>query len=71
MVIERRRYGFLVVDDMAVTDVIQLAGGNAGLDVGRDHLQDLGGEATGHSHLCYFVGCLDGNGHASTLSRWS
>ena len=43
MVIQRRRNGFLRVDDMVVADPVEFAGGYPWLHVGFDHLQDLGG----------------------------
>ncbi len=63
VVVEWRWNGLLHIDDIIVTQPIQLVGGDTGRDMGLDHLQHIGGEAAGHAHSFDFFGCLDCNGH--------
>ena len=43
MVIQRRRDGLLGIDYIFMADVVQLFGSDAGLDVGSNHMEDIGG----------------------------
>ena len=58
-VVQRRRDGLLHPDDVFVADPVQLVAGDAGADVGRDHLEHLGGQAAGDAHLLDLLGGLD------------
>ena len=62
-VVQRSGNRLLHVDDVVVTDVVQLVGGHAGLYVLFDHFQNFGGEATGHAHAGDVFSGLDGYAH--------
>ena len=57
-VVERRRDAVDLVDDVGMADPVEFLGGDAGLDVLPDHLEDAGGQATRHAHLGDLVGGL-------------
>ncbi|MCY1440507.1 hypothetical protein D9M71_567860 [compost metagenome] len=63
LVVERCRDRLLDVDDIVVAQAVELFGGDAGLDVLFDHLQDFGGQAAGDAHLFDVFGGFDGDGH--------
>ncbi|MNZ58540.1 hypothetical protein D3C78_765520 [compost metagenome] len=63
LVVERRRDRLLLVDDVVVAQAVELFGGDTGLDVLFDHLQDFGGQAAGDAHLFDVFGGFDGDGH--------
>jgi hypothetical protein len=63
LVVERRRDGLLLVDDIIVAQLVELAGGDPGLDVRPYHAQHLGGEPAGDAHFLDFRGGFDGDGH--------
>lgn len=69
IVIKRGGDGLLYIYDVVVTDLVQLASANAGLNVWANHLQDIGGQFTGHPHLRNIVGGFNMNRHLS-LSRF-
>ena len=46
---ERRRHR-LVVEDEVVAELVELAGRDAGLDVGGDEVERLGGQPAGPAH---------------------
>jgi hypothetical protein len=46
-----------------VAQVVQLAGGHAGLHVRGDEIEHLGGKATGDAHPLDLLGGLQNNGH--------
>ncbi|GAB2620402.1 hypothetical protein GCM10027191_15600 [Novilysobacter erysipheiresistens] len=53
---------------MVVTDAIELLGGHAGLHVGGDDLQDLGGQAAGDAHFLDVFGGFDLDSHAAIIA---
>jgi hypothetical protein len=58
-----RRHGLLRVDDEIVAPGVQLLGGDPRLDVFRDHVEDVCGEAAGHAHFLLIFRRLDGDVH--------
>ena len=62
-IIERCRDCLLLVNDVVVTNTVQLIGGYTGFYVGADHLQDLATEMSGDTHFVNFIGGFYGNGH--------
>ena len=54
-VIERCRNGFLRLRDVLVTDLIQFTGGDAGLDVGTNHVQHFGSQLSCKPHFFHFI----------------
>ena len=64
-VIERRGHGALHVDDVVVTDAVELGSRHARADVGRHDIEHLCGEAAGDAHGFDISGGFDGNGHGS------
>jgi hypothetical protein len=70
VVVQRCRDRLLHIDDVVMADAVELAGADAGLDMGRDHLQHFGGEAPGDAHLFDLVGALDqGRFHQHAATR--
>ena len=67
-VIERRRHHALLVDHEIVADVVELLGGNAGLDMRLDHAQHIGRKAAGDAHLVDFFGGFDRDTHKIQLA---
>ena len=57
-IVERRRHR-AVADDEVVAQPVQLAGGDAGLHVGRDEVERLGGEPAGLAHAVEGLGAVD------------
>ena len=55
--------GLLHIDDVVVTDLIQLAGANSRLNVWAYHFQDLGGQLAGYPHFHNVVSCFNLNRH--------
>src|SRR5690606_8276416 len=55
--------GFLHIDDMVVADLVEFGGGDAGLDVGADHVEHFGGHTASDAHFGEFVGGFDNYGH--------
>ncbi|WP_242495845.1 hypothetical protein [Salinicola tamaricis] len=55
-----------------MAQAVELAGGDAGDDVGGDHVEHGGGLTAGFAHFFDFVGCLAWNVHARPRSgvRW-
>ena len=68
VIVERRRGGAELVDDVVVAQLVQVACADAGFHVGGDHLQHTGGLAAGFAHLLDFFGRLDGYVHG--ISVW-
>ena len=68
-VVQRRRNRALHVDDVVVRQLVELVGGDAGLDVRREHVQHLGGQPAGHAHAFDVGGGLDGDRHGPELSH--
>ena len=64
-VVERGRHRALHVDHVVMAQRVQLVGGDAGLDVRRDEVEHLAGEAASHAHLFDFFRRLDGNRHVN------
>src|SRR5690606_13160854 len=62
-VVERRRDGLLVVDDIVVAQRIERFGRDAGLDVRRDEIEHVAGEPAGDPHLLDFLGGLGDGAH--------
>lgn len=50
VIVEWRRDSALNVDNVIMTDTINVTGGHAHLDTWRDHLKDLCSETTSHAH---------------------
>jgi hypothetical protein len=71
LVVQRRRDGLLLVDDVVVAEAVQFLGGDARLHVGGDHFQDLGRQAPGHAHFLDLFCGLDGHGHGMGLGSKS
>ena len=65
IIIQRSRDGLLYINDVAVADLVQLAGANSWLDVWANHFQDLGGQFAGYPHLRNVVGGFNMNRHLS------
>jgi hypothetical protein len=63
LVIQRRRNGLLDIDDIVVTDAVELAGSDAGLDVRADHHQHVRRQAAGNAHFLDFISGFQGYGH--------
>ena len=61
VVVQRRRDCLLHVDHVVVADAVELAGGDAGLDIGRNHFEHVGGEAAGDAHFFEFFGGVYGH----------
>ena len=64
MVVQRRRYRLLDIDDIVVAHAIQFVGGDTGADARRDHAEHLGGQLPSDPHLGYLVWRLYGDRHA-------
>ena len=65
IVIQWGRDGLLHIDDVVVTDFIQLASANSRLNVRANHFQDFGSQFSGYSHFYNVVGCFNMNRHRS------
>ena len=65
VVVERRRNGSLVVNDVIMAQSVQFAGADSGLHIGPDHLQHLSSQSAGNTHLFDFVWVLDVDAHDS------
>lgn len=63
VVVERRRNGSLVVNDVIMAQSVQFAGADSGLYMGSDHLQHFSGQSAGNTHLFDFVWVLDVDAH--------
>jgi hypothetical protein len=50
-----------------MAQVVQLAGGDTRFHVGRNEVEDLGGEAAREAHLFDLFLALDGDGHGDAL----
>ena len=57
------RHRLLHVDDVLVSDAIQLLGAHTGLDVILEHGQHFGRESAGNTHAFDVFGRFEGNGH--------
>src|SRR5690606_955293 len=68
-IVERRRHRTELVDDVLVADAVQLVGRNAGADMLADHVEHVGREAAGDTHLVLFLRRLDGDGHGVGVRR--
>jgi len=63
-IVQRRRRGSAVVDDVIVADAIELFGRDAGFDVWLDHVEDAGRQTAGDAHAFDLILGLRGNGVA-------
>ena len=63
VVIQGGGNGLLFIDDIVMAEAIQLIGGDARLNMGRDHFQHLGGETPGNAHFFDFFGGFNNNAH--------
>ncbi|RMS02430.1 hypothetical protein ALP75_200820 [Pseudomonas syringae pv. actinidiae] len=66
-VVQRSRDRLLLVDDVVMADAVQFFGGDARLDMGRDHFQNFGGQAAGDAHLFNVFRGFEGDGHTGSL----
>src|SRR5581483_7755372 len=57
-IVERRGYRTLLPHHVIVAEVVQLAGGDAGLHVRADEVEHFGGEAPGDTHPLELFGGL-------------
>ena len=67
-IIDVGRNRLLHVDDVIVTDAIELLRRDSGEHVLADHVEHVGCQAAGDTHLFLFVGCLNrdhGAGYAT------
>ena len=55
----------LHIDDQVMTELVQLVGGHARLDVGGDVIEYLAGQAAGDAHFLDFLRGLDGDWHTA------
>jgi hypothetical protein len=62
-VIQWRWNGLLMFSNVAVTNVVQFTGRNAGLDIRSYHAQHLGSQLPCHAHLLYVFLAFQCNGH--------
>ncbi len=62
-VVQRRRNGLLDVHDVVVREAVELVGRDAGAHVRGQHVQHLGGKASGDAHALDLLGRLDGDRH--------
>src|SRR5690606_11337790 len=62
-VIERRGHGGKLVDDVLVTDAVQLVGRDARAHVLGDHIEHVGRQPPGDTHLVLFFRRLYRDGH--------
>ena len=69
-VVQRRRNGFLDIHDVVVTELVEFVGGDTRLHIGRDEVENFGGQAARHAHRSDVVGIFDGDGHGPGLSHW-
>ena len=69
-VVERCRNRLLLVDDVVVADAVDLIGGDPRLHVRCDHLEHLGRQPAGHTHLIDLFRCLDGDAHGGIRVSW-
>jgi hypothetical protein len=62
-IVQIRRHRALHVDDVVVTDTVELLGRHSRHHVLADHVEHLGGEPTCDSHFFLLFRCLDGDVH--------
>src|ERR1043166_2456544 len=62
-VIQRRRYGALLCHHVLMADVVDLGGGDAGLDKGPDMIENFACEPTGDPHFFNLLCGFDGHWH--------
>src|SRR3989344_636783 len=71
LVVQRGRDGLLLVDDIVVTDLVQLIGGDARFDIFGNHFQHVGGQFAGDTHASDVLWGFEGDGHTGSLyARW-
>lgn len=63
VVIERSRDGLLHIDYIVVTNSVEFASADAGLDMRPYHFQHIGGQAAGHTHFLDFIRRFDTDSH--------
>jgi hypothetical protein len=56
--VERCRDAALHIDHQVVAELVEFVGGNAGLDVGLDVIENLSGETPGNTHFSISSGVL-------------
>src|SRR4029077_12824481 len=57
--IAERRGNRLVIEDVVVTELVELGGADAGLDMGRDEVERLGRQPTGTAHALETLGAMN------------
>ncbi len=62
-VIEWCRDRLLNIDDVVMTPLIELTGGDAGLHKRLNHFQNVGGKTARDAHLCHVFGGFNGYFH--------
>lgn len=67
VVVERGRDGLLLIDGVVVADLVQLIGGDAGLNVRGNHAQLFRSQSTGYAHFFDIVRGFQGNAHNAFL----
>ncbi len=63
MIVERGGNGVLGINDVVMTNAIEFLSRHASLNVGRDHVQHLGGQTAGNTHFFYFFRGLNRYSH--------
>ena len=64
-VVQRRRDGVLDVDGVVVSQFVELVGGHAGHDEGRQVVQQFRGQSSRHAHACNASGVFVSNSHGA------
>ena len=58
LVIQRGRDGLLHPGDVFVADSVEFTRGDTGFDIIFDHIQHIGGQATGDAHFFLLLGAF-------------